>query len=73
MEITVKMVANAMTKMGVRKARKKIKLEWPNTPDVMLEGLIRFRGVRTLLPVKAANVLDNSDYTDDQIIRKLLV
>ncbi|NBQ68972.1 MAG: hypothetical protein EBU46_09135 [Nitrosomonadaceae bacterium] len=72
MEITVNKVANVMMKFGLKRVRKKIHTEWPNTPDWALEGYIRLRGLNQILPDKAANIMRHSDYTEQQVIDKLL-
>lgn len=70
MDITVKMAANGMVKMGINRARKKIALEWPNTPKWMLKGYV-LTAFNRLTPNKYANVIYNSEYTTDQVIDRL--
>lgn len=70
MDITVKMAANFMVKVGIRGARKKIAREWPHTPKWLLEGYVR-TAFNRLTPKKYANVIYNSEYTTDQVVTKL--
>lgn len=67
--LTKKTAANILVKVGIKRVRNKLKTEYANTPPFLAEMLIDQLGVESMLPVKAAAVINNSDYTVEQVKR----
>lgn len=70
--LTKKSAANVMVKVIVKRVRNELKKKYSNVPQFLAELWIDTVGVESMLPPKASAIINNSDYTVEQVKRLIL-
>jgi len=70
--LTKKQTANVLVKMIIKRVRNELKKKYADVPDFLAEMMIDSVGIESLLPPKASAIINNSDYTTEQVKRLVL-
>lgn len=65
--LTKKSAANVMVKVIIKRVRNELKKRYANVPSFVAELWIDTVGIESMLPPKAASIINNSDYTTEQV------